>query len=135
MKTRRPTPDDSFTAFVIDQLGELGTVEARAMFGGKGLYWKDLIFGLIDDGRVYFKVSETTAARYVAEGSSPFEPWPGHVMKGYYEVPARVLEDVEEAAAWAREAWALPRGKPRKRQPSATPKGRRAARKTPGRAR
>jgi DNA transformation protein and related proteins len=106
--------DDSFTAFVIDQLKSLGTVEARAMFGGKGLYWKDQIFGLIDGGRLYFRVAEGTSGRYRLEGSKPFEPWPGHIMKGYYEVPGRVIEDVEEAVEWAREAWSLPRGKARK---------------------
>jgi TfoX/Sxy family transcriptional regulator of competence genes len=84
--TKRKPADDSFTAFVIDQLSSLGTVEARSMFGGKGLYWKDQIFGLIDDGRLYFRVSEGTAGRYKLEGSKPFEPWPGHIMKGYYEV-------------------------------------------------
>ncbi len=81
---------DSFTAFVIDQLRGLGVVEARAMFGGKGLYWKEQIFGLIDEGRLYFRVSETTALRYGALGSKPFEPWPGHVMKAYYELPAKL---------------------------------------------
>lgn len=49
-KQRKPS-DDSFTVFVIDQLHALGAVEARSMFGGKGLYWKDQIFGLIDEGR------------------------------------------------------------------------------------
>ena len=114
---------DSFTAFVIDQLHGLGVVEARAMFGGKGLYWKEQIFGLIDEGRLYFRVSETTAQRYGALGSKPFEPWPGHVMKGYYELPASILEDVDEAVAWAREAWSLPRAKRRK---SARRRGREA---------
>jgi TfoX/Sxy family transcriptional regulator of competence genes len=38
MKGRhRKQADDSFTVFVIDQLSSLGTVEARSMFGGKGL--------------------------------------------------------------------------------------------------
>ena len=128
MKGRqRKAADDSFTAFVIDQLRGLGAVEARSMFGGKGLYWKSQIFGLIDESRLYFRVSEGTVGRYEAEGSRPFEPWPGHVMKGYYEVPGRILEDVEEAANWAREAWSLPRGKARKpRRPSP---GRHAVRK------
>ena len=94
---------DSFTAFVIDQLRGLGVVEARAMFGGKGLYWKDQIFGLIDEGCLYFRVSEATAVRYVALASKPFEPWPGHLMKGYYEVPTSILEDADEAVLWARE--------------------------------
>jgi len=113
-RARRRT-DDSFTVYVIDQLRGLGTVDARSMFGGKGLYWKDLIFGLIDEGRVYFRVTEATVARYRAAGSAPFEPWPGHVMKGYFEVPAHVLEDPDEASAWAREAWSLPRAKGRRR--------------------
>lgn len=109
---------DSFTDFVLDQMSGLGRVEARSMFGGKGLYWKDVIFGLIDDGRVYFKVSPATTPRYVAEECKPFEPWPGHVMRGYYEVPARILEDPEEIAVWAREAWALPRKKAGSKRPA-----------------
>jgi DNA transformation protein len=113
--TKRKPSEDSFTAFVIDQLRALGGVEARAMFGGKGLYWKDQIFGLIDEGRLYFRASDLTSPRYQAQGSKPFEPWPGHVMKGYYEVPASILEDSDEAVAWAREAWQLPRAKPRTR--------------------
>ena len=112
--------DDSFTAFVIDQLRGLGPVEARKMFGGRGLYWHDQIFGLIDDGRLYFRVTDATMPRFKAMGSKPFEPWPGHVMKGYYEVPAPVLEDADEAAAWAREAWSLPRAKRRQAAPKAS---------------
>jgi DNA transformation protein len=100
--------------FVVDQLSGLGIVEARRMFGGQGLYWRDQIFGLIDEGRLYFRVSAATVAAYEEKGSQPFEPWPGHVMKGYYEVPASVLEDADLAAAWAREAWSLPRARPRK---------------------
>jgi DNA transformation protein len=108
--------DDSFTQFVLDQLHDLGLVEARKMFGGRGLYWKTRIFGLIDEGRLFFRVSEATVGRYQARGAKPFEPWAGHVMKGYYEVPAEILEDADEAAAWAREAWALPRKKARSRK-------------------
>jgi DNA transformation protein len=116
-KPRKAT-DDTFTAFVIDQLRGLGAVEARSMFGGKGLYWKDQIFALIDENQLYFRASEGTAGQYEVEGSKPFEPWPGHIMKGYYEVPARVLEDPEQAVAWAHEAWSLPRRKvQRRRQP------------------
>lgn len=84
------------------------------MFGGKGLYWRDQIFGLIDEGRLYFRASDATARRYQALESKPFEPWPGHVMKGYYEVPANILEDSDEVVAWAREAWSLPRARRRK---------------------
>lgn len=118
MARKRPkaTPArDSFTEYVIDQLSGLGPVEARPMFGGQGIYWREAIFGLIDDGRLYFRVSPETVAAFVERGAVPFEPWPGHVMKGYYEVPAAVLEDADEAVEWARAAWSQPRGAARKK--------------------
>jgi DNA transformation protein and related proteins len=138
----RKTADDTFTTFVIEQLRGLGPVEARSMFGGKGLYWKDQIFGLIDDGRLYFRVAESTVGDFESAGTKPFEPWPGHVMKGYYEVPARVLEDGEEAAAWARAAWSHPRGRARKaasggrvKRPAARPAARKPSAARPAKKR
>lgn len=114
--------DDSFTTYVLDQLSGLGAVEARPMFGGQGIYWRDAIFGLIDDGRLYFRVSPETVAAFVERGAGPFEPWPGHVMKGYYEVPSAVLEDADEAAEWARTAWSQPRAAARKKAARKAPK-------------
>jgi DNA transformation protein and related proteins len=116
---------DSFTTYVLDQLSALGAVEARRVFSGQGLYWRDQIFALIHRGRLYFRVADETRPGYVARGSVPFEPMPGHVMAGYHEVPGTVLEDAEETVAWARTAWALPRGAARRK---------RAARKTAKRA-
>ena len=124
----RSGPDDSFTEFVIDQLASVGTVEARKLFGGRGLYWKDQIFGLIHRGRLYVRASEAGSVRLAALGSTPFEPKPGHVMKGYWEIPAPVLDDSDEVLAWAREAWALPRSKAKARSTSSakrTPRSRR----------
>lgn len=107
---------DSFTTFVLDQLGTLGSVEARRLFSGYGLYWRDAIFAIVHDGRVYFRVSDETRPGYLERGSRPFEPMEGHVMAGYHEVPAGVLEDADETASWARTAWALPRGAERRKQ-------------------
>jgi hypothetical protein len=66
----------------------------------------------------------------VARGSVPFEPMPGHVMAGYHEVPGTVLEDADETVAWARTAWALPRGAARRKKAA----GKTAAKKAPARA-
>ena len=106
---------DSFTAFVLDQLSGLGPVEARRLFSGHGLYWREQIFALTHDGRLYFRVSPETRHAYLARGSVTFEPMPGHVMAGYHEVPSTVLEDADETVAWARTAWAQPRGAVRKK--------------------
>src|SRR5271170_5903973 len=48
-------PDDSFKEFVLDQLGALPELRARAMFGAHGLYAGDKFFGILDEGRLFFK--------------------------------------------------------------------------------
>lgn len=45
------TRQESFAAFVLDQLAGLEGVSARRMFGGHGLYRGGDFFGIIHDGR------------------------------------------------------------------------------------
>jgi DNA transformation protein len=97
---------DDFRDFVLEQLAPAGRVTPRAMFGGIGLYLDGLFFALIDDDTLYFKADEATRARYERAGSKPFCPYPDAPDKamGYWEVPADILEEPDELAAWAREA-------------------------------
>jgi DNA transformation protein len=93
--------DESFKDFVLDQLGELEDVEARRMFGGFGLYQDETFFGIIHQGRVYFKTNETTAGEYRKRKMKPFRPNPRQTLKSYYQVPVEVLEDSEQLCQWA----------------------------------
>lgn len=93
--------DDSFKDFVLDQLSELRGVNCRAMFGGYGLYRKDVFFGIIHKGRLYFKTNETSRAPYIKKGMKPFRPNAKQILKTYYEVPVDIIEDAEELTAWA----------------------------------
>ncbi len=97
---------DEFREFVLEQLAPAGRIAARAMFGGVGLYLDGLFFALIDDDTLYFKADESTRTRYEKAGSKPFCPFPDRPERpmGYWQVPAEVLEDPDELAAWAREA-------------------------------
>lgn len=106
--------DDSFKAFVLDQLSALSELRAKAMFGGHGIYSGDHFFGILDEGRVFFKVDDTTRASYEALGMSPFTyEMKGRVMTmSYYEVPLDVLEDRDEAVVWARQAIEVAAKKP-----------------------
>jgi DNA transformation protein len=94
---------DSFKDYVLDQLGALG-VTARAMFGGHGLYRGPEFFGILHQGRLYFRTDAITRTDYVARGMSPFQPNPRQTLVTYYEVPADVLDDTEILASWARAA-------------------------------
>jgi DNA transformation protein and related proteins len=97
---------NDFRDFALEQLAPAGRVTPRAMFGGVGLYLDGLFFALIDDDTLYFKADDTTRARYEQAGSKPFCPFPDQPDKSmaYWQVPAEVLEDADELAAWAREA-------------------------------
>ena len=106
MKKKDKARDASFVAFVEEQLAPLGGVRSKSMFGGYGLYARDVFFACVDDGRLYFRVDDTTRPLYEERGMGPFTPMPQMVMKSYYEVPVEVIEDAAELARWAREAMA-----------------------------
>ena len=93
-----------FIDHVKERFSDVEGFRARAMFGGHGLYLGDSFFAVVDEGRVYFRVTDETRPDYVGAGMKPFEPWPGHVMPGYYEVPPNVLDDDVLRLEWARRA-------------------------------
>ena len=107
--------DDSFKEFVLDQLSALSDVRAKAMFGAHGLYSGDHFFGILDEGRLFFKTDEASEADYISRGMDPFTyEMKGKVMTmAYHEVPPDVLEQPQELTVWARKAIALVAAKKR----------------------
>lgn len=99
-------PDDSFKAFVLDQLSALPDVRAKAMFGAHGIYAGEKFFGILDEGRLFFKTDASSQADYTARGMEPFTyESKGRVLTmSYHEVPPDVLENPHELTAWARRA-------------------------------
>jgi DNA transformation protein len=94
----------SFEGRALDRSSELGDITSRPLFGGHGIYWNDVIFGILFRGRLYFKVDEESKGDYLARGMGPFRPNERQTLKSYYEVPPEVLEDPEVILSWAREA-------------------------------
>jgi DNA transformation protein and related proteins len=114
-------PDDSFKEFVLDQLSALPDVRARAMFGAHGLYSGETFFGILDEGRLFFKTDAQSQPDYAARGMGPFTyESRGKVMTmSYHEVPPEILEQLLELVEWARKAIAIAANKP-KRSPKKT---------------
>jgi len=98
--------DDSFKKFVLDQLSALPDVRTRAMFGAHGLYQAEHFFGILDEGRLFFKTDATSQADYVARGMEPFTyESKGRVLTmSYHEVPPDVLENPSDLVTWAQRA-------------------------------
>ena len=96
--------DDSFKDFVLDQLQELDSVEARRMFGGYGLYRDETFFGILHKGKLYFKVDESTVGEYRRRKMKPFRPNPKQTLGSYYQVPVEIIDDGDRLGAWAEAA-------------------------------
>ena len=100
---------NDFVEYVVeDLLAGLDGARAKAMFGGYGLYAGDKMFGIIVDDVLYFKTDGRNRPDYEKEGSQPFsyrvKGRSKPVIMSYWEVPARIMDDREEAVSWARAA-------------------------------
>lgn len=96
-----------FVAYLVDRLGPLGDVRARAMFGGHGLYLDGLMFALVASDTLYLKVDDENRDRYHAVGLEPFKPSEDKPMTmSYYPLAEEVFEDQDSLIEWAREAFA-----------------------------
>ena len=96
---------DNFLLYVFEQLGSEAGFTHKRMFGAAGLYADDVFFGIVDEDELYFKVDDVTRPAFEERGMEPFRPYGDErAMKGYYQVPADVLEDVDELALWVRDA-------------------------------
>ena len=92
-----------FIEFLLESLAPVGSLSARRMFGGAGLYADGVMFGLIADDAVYLKANDETAKAYQAEGLEPFT-YRGKskpVRMSYWRAPERLFDDPEEFVAWA----------------------------------
>ncbi|WP_242975908.1 TfoX/Sxy family protein [Desulfosporosinus sp. FKB] len=81
-----------------------------------------MIFGLLADDILYFKVDDTNKSDYIMAGMKPFKPFDDKPMvMPYYEVPVDILENRELLAQWAVKALFASKDnltKPKKRKPA-----------------
>jgi DNA transformation protein len=85
-----------YLGLIMDKLSPIGAIKSRAMFGGYGIFHESLMFSLISEDTLYFKVNESNRDMYKKAQSKPFP----HGIS-YWEVPAHVLEDESKLHEWA----------------------------------
>ena len=89
----------------LELLEPYGDVTGKSMFGGFGFWERGDMFALISsDGTLYFKVDETSVARYRKARSRQFAPQmrnaDGPTPMPYWTVPKAVLRDDARLAVW-----------------------------------
>jgi len=116
-------------AHCLELLTPLGTVRARRMFGGHGLYCDGLFFALIAADRLYLKVNAQSQPAFSAAGCEPFvyDNKGKRMTMSYWTVPADAMESPALMQPWARQALAAAL-RARAAKPSAAPRKPRATR-------
>jgi DNA transformation protein len=97
-----------FTDYVLELLAGFRGVQARRMFGGAGLFRDGVMFGVLINDVVYFRVDDALQADLKAQGS---EPWvytrAGEAREmGYWRMPETAADDPDEAVAIAHRSYA-----------------------------
>jgi DNA transformation protein and related proteins len=98
---------------IAEMFSAYGPIQLKRMFSGFGLYSEGVCFCLVlRGGEFYFKVDETSAPRFTAEGCKPFsysQRKSGKVVtvNSFWQMPERLYDDPDELADWTRQAVAV----------------------------
>ncbi len=100
-----PVSND-FLEYVLDQLSNWNGVYTKKMFGGVGLYFEGLMFGLVYNDIVAFKIDETNKEKYIKAGSDSIKIFKNKTpLPSFYIVPITVFENANDFIFWARESY------------------------------
>jgi DNA transformation protein len=116
--------------FLIDLFTDFGPVTIRRMFSGYGISADGTNFALALRAGLYFRADEQTIPSYEAEGSKPFQYQTRAktvTVNSYWQLPARLFDDSEELAQWARAALAAAQRAAVKKRPRAKKAAKKAA--------
>lgn len=95
--------------YILDLLQPYGPISARSLFGGFGIYYNELIIGIIIDNQLYFKVDAHLKSDFEALNSVPFtyESKDGSkkVSMPYMTVPDSILENRDELPLWIQKSY------------------------------
>lgn len=99
----------AYCEYIADSLSAWRDVNVRKMFGGYGLYAQHVMFGLVDDDVLYFKVDNTNIEDYKKLHSQPFtyEARGKVIALSYWKVLEEIIEDSSEFAIWAEKSFQI----------------------------
>lgn len=96
----------SFVSHLLDLMAPIGTIKARSMFGGYGLFYQNMMFAIVTENTLYLKADDVNRPQFVELGLPAFT----YARQGrtfvisYHRVPPTALEDSQELCRWAESA-------------------------------
>jgi DNA transformation protein len=110
---------DSFAEFLREQLAPVGHVTMRRMFGKTGVFCNGLMFGMVTNDTLYFRVDDHNRAVFKEAESVPplsYEKKGLTIDLAFWRAPERLLDEPDELVTWARTALAAARRVAAKRE-------------------
>ena len=110
---------DGFAEFLREQLAPLGRVTMRRMFGKTGVFCDGLMFGMVTDDTLYFRVDDHNRAAFKEAESFPplnYEKKGRTIDLSFWRAPERLWDEPDELVTWARTALAAARRVAAKRE-------------------
>ena len=103
---------DGFAEFLREQLAPLGRVTMRRMFGKTGVFSDGVMFGMVTENTLYFRVDDQN--RMTFKEAEAFPPLnygkQGHTIDlSFWRAPERLFDEPDELVTWARLALAAAR--------------------------
>ena len=94
--------NSEFVEHIMDILSSFSDIKLCRMFGGYGIYRGKIIFAIIMDDELYFKVDAKLAEKYKNAGSFPFtyKRDDKTIALSYWYVPSEVIEDIDLLKEW-----------------------------------
>ena len=109
------------TTHVMEMLAPLGPVTAKRFFGGIGIVYDTILFAMIMDETLYFRVDAGSRPRYEAAGSQSFSydtKTGSRAIQGFYTVPEDLFDEPDDLRDWARTAIAVATAAKARKRPS-----------------
>lgn len=103
---------NGFAEILREHLAPLGRITMRRMFGKTGVFSDRVMFAMVADDTLYFRVDEQNRASFKeAEAFPPlnYEKGGRLIDLAFWRAPERLLDEPDELLTWARLALAAAR--------------------------
>jgi DNA transformation protein and related proteins len=96
----------SLASYVTEQLGFLGRISNRPIFGGIGIFIDDRLLGIVINEALYLHTDKSNLDEYLARGMAQFKPYPNafDLTTDHHQVPADIVGDPQQLKAWGQRA-------------------------------
>jgi DNA transformation protein and related proteins len=113
---------NTFAEFLREQLDPLGRITVRRMFGKTGVFCDGVMFGMVTENTLYFRVDEENRVTFTEAESLPplnYEKKGRTIDLSFWRVPERLFDEPDELVTWAQAALAAARRVATKRKGTA----------------